>query len=116
MKTLTKKSQETLNKLESKSQDNIWHEKAKHRMPRLSCISNLLSELNIPHTFMNHTRGTECRGEGQPIATKQGSVDGHLLRVFNTEIDIDTTDNCFNHRQGTQQEACRDILNLIKNK
>ena len=115
MKNLTKKSQKTLEQLENKSQDNIWHEKAKHRMPRLSSISDLLSELNITHTFMNHTRGTECRGQGQPIATKQGSTNGHLLRISNTNIDIDTTNSWFSHRQGTQQETCKDILNLILN-
>lgn len=108
---LTKKSQETIIKLQNKSNDNGW--KAKHRMPNINSISKLLTELNINHSIDGMTRRTSTGGLHSPIHTTTGTKNGNILTIKNTDIKIDTTQIGWGHRWGTQQHTCQEILDFI---
>lgn len=112
---LTFKSQRTLDSLISKADLQCTES---IRMPTISAIDELLSELNIPHTY----DGTSCtkttKSSGMRYTTGGGTkiYNGHKLRfeLDNRFVNMDSTDSYYSWNTG---HYASNLLKLIhKNK
>ena len=111
MKKLSKKSQETLERLERKANSRVYESS---RMPNLNKVSELLNELGIENSCSNSWCEKWTKGGGNRYYTGGGSktYNGFNLRVPSIRLNIDSTDTYYSWNTWSY---AGDLVNLIKN-
>lgn len=112
MKNLSKKSQETLERLERKANAKVYESS---RMPNLNKVSELLNEVGIQNSCLETSCEKWTKGGGNRYYTGGGSktYNGFLLRVPEIRMNVNSTDTYYSYNTWSY---AGDLVKLVNEK